>query len=162
VIGGLAVAVWGDPRVTKDADLKVLLTRDQAAQLLAAIPSEFSVESSDPETQLSQLGFIFTRDDKGVRVDLLLADLGFDQQAIERAREIEPIPGMKIVVCSPEDLVIYKIISTRAYDHEDARRVVARQGENLDHDYIEDCLRQFEIALDDSTLVLSYQRMKLG
>jgi hypothetical protein len=54
------------------------------------------------------------------------------------------------------------MISTRAYDHEDARKVVARQGSRLDHDYIEDILRQFELALDDSTLVQSYQKMKLA
>jgi hypothetical protein len=40
--------------IVQNADLKVLLTRDQAAQLLAAIPAEYSVESSDPEAQLSQ------------------------------------------------------------------------------------------------------------
>lgn len=162
VIGGIAVAVWGDPRVTKDADLKVLLTREQAAQLLAAIPPEYQIESSDPEGDLRQLGFIFTRDKSGVRMDLLLADLGFDQKAIERGCEIEPLPGVNVVVCSPEDLIIYKLISTRAYDHEDARKIVARQGAKLDHDYIEDLLGQFEIALDDSTLVQSYQRMKLA
>jgi Nucleotidyltransferase of unknown function (DUF6036) len=29
VIGGLAVAVWGEPRVTKDVDLRVSLQREQ-------------------------------------------------------------------------------------------------------------------------------------
>lgn len=166
VIGGLAVAVWGDPRATKDGDLKVLLTREQATQLLAAIPAEYAIELpngfSDPETALQQLGFIFTRDDGGTRIDLLLADLAFDQQAISRGREIEPLPGIRIMICSPEDLIIYKLISTRAYDHEDARKVIARQGGKLDHEYIEDILRQFEVALDDSTLVQSYQRMRLA
>lgn len=166
VIGGLAVAVWGDPRATKDADLKVLLTREQAAQLLAAIPAAYTIELpngfSDPKTALQQLGFIFTHDDKGTRIDLLLADLAFDQQAIERGREIEPLPGIRITICSPEDLIIYKLISTRAYDHEDARKVIARQGKSLDHNYIEDLLRQFEIALDDSTLVQLFQRMILA
>jgi hypothetical protein len=159
VIGGIAVAVWGDPRVTKDADLKVLLTREQAKQLLDALPSEYQIISSDPEGDLRELGFIFIKDSNGVRIDLLLSDLGFDQQAVERGREIEPLPGLRMVVCAPEDLVIYKLISTRAYDHEDARKVVARQARKLDHDYIEDWLRQFEIALDDSTLVQSYRKM---
>lgn len=162
VIGGIAVAIWGDPRVTKDADLKVLLTREQSSQLLAAIPPEYQIESSDPEGDLRQLGFIFTKDKSGVRIDLLLADLGFDRQAIERGSEIAPVPGINLIVCSPEDLIIYKMISTRAYDREDARKVVARQGAKLDHDYIEDLLQQFEIALDDSTLVQSYRQMRLS
>ncbi|MDX2043365.1 MAG: nucleotidyltransferase [Acidobacteriota bacterium] len=108
VIGGIAVAVWGDPRATKDADLKVLLTRDQATQLLNALPKGYTIESSDPEGDLRQFGFLFTRDDTGVRIDLLLADLSFDQQVIERGREIQVPGGIKIIVCSPEDLIIYK------------------------------------------------------
>lgn len=160
VIGGLAVAVWGNPRVTKDADLKVLLTREQAAQLLAALPSEYQALTADPEAELRQLGFIFIQDAQGVRIDLLLADLGFDQQAIGRGQVIEPLPGAKITVCTPEDLIIYKLISTRAYDHEDARRVIGRQHDKLDDNYIEDWLRQFELALNDSTLVQSYRQMR--
>lgn len=53
VIGGIAVAIWGDPRVTKDADLRVLLTREQAGQLLAALPSEYKILSSDPQNETS-------------------------------------------------------------------------------------------------------------
>ena len=37
VIGGVAVAVWGEPRVTRDVDLKVSLGRDSAQQLLQAL-----------------------------------------------------------------------------------------------------------------------------
>jgi hypothetical protein len=34
VIGGLAVATWGEPRLTRDVDLKVLLSRQDADRLL--------------------------------------------------------------------------------------------------------------------------------
>ncbi len=34
VIGGVAVGVWGEPRVTRDVDVKVLLGRDDAPRLL--------------------------------------------------------------------------------------------------------------------------------
>ena len=30
VIGGIAVAAWGEPRVTRDVDLKILLSREDA------------------------------------------------------------------------------------------------------------------------------------
>lgn len=162
VIGGLAVAVWASPRVTKDADLKVLLTREQAGRLISALPSDYKIMSSDPEADLRRLGFIFTEDRNQVRIDLLLSDLGFDENVIARRREIEPVPNLKIGVCTAEDLIIYKLLSTRAYDHQDAKNVVRRQGNNLDHDYVEYWLRQFEIALDDSTLVESYLKLKLA
>jgi len=55
VTGGIAVAIWGDPGVTKDADLKVLLSREQAKQLLDAIPSDYQIISDDPEHDLRQI-----------------------------------------------------------------------------------------------------------
>lgn len=64
--------------------------------------------------------------------------------------------GLAVRVCSPEDLLIYKLIATRARDHEDARGIVRRQGDTLDSDYILNWLKQFEAALDDSPLVETY------
>ncbi len=57
-----------------------------------------------------------------------------------------------------EDLIIYKLISIRPHDHEDVRGVVLHQGPDLDDGYVLDWLRQFEVALDDSTLVPEYMR----
>jgi len=58
------------------------------------------------------------------------------------------------------DLIIYKLISLRPRDHADAESVVRRQGDSLDDTYVLDILRQFEQALDDSTLVAEYQRLR--
>src|SRR5262245_18164720 len=160
VIGGLAVAAWGEPRATKDADLKVLLQREQAKRLLAALPPEYELLADEPEKMLLQLGFVFTRHPSGVRIDLLLADTEFDIQAMKRRRQIDPWPAFSLTVCSPEDLIIDKMISTRARDQEDALGVIRLQSENLDHDYVEDWLRQFELAFDDTTLVQSYRQMR--
>jgi hypothetical protein len=63
-------------------------------------------------------------------------------------------------VCSPEDLVIYKLISIRLRDHEDVQGIVRRQGANLNDNYVLDWLRQFEQAFDDSTLVAEYKRFR--
>ena len=46
VIGGLAVGVWGEPRATRDVDLKVLLQRDEAPRLdLLMSDTEFDAEA---------------------------------------------------------------------------------------------------------------------
>jgi len=52
------------------------------------------------------------------------------------------------------------MISTRARDHEDAQSVADRQGDALDDRYVIHWLRQFELALDDSTLVAQYQQWR--
>jgi hypothetical protein len=43
VIGGLAILALGRPRFTQDADLKVLLSRDEAPRLIAALPLAASI-----------------------------------------------------------------------------------------------------------------------
>ena len=156
VIGGVAVATWGNPRVTRDVDLKVLLGREDADRLLALLSPDYVPLLPDPLTVLRQQAVLFVTDWDGVRFDLLLAETPYDHEAIRRGREVEVAPGITIRICSPEDLIIYKMISTRARDHEDARSVVHRQGDALDDRYVIRWLRWFERALDDSTLVAQY------
>lgn len=160
VIGGLAVAVWGEPRLTRDADLKVLLSREDARRLIDVLIPDYQLLADAPEATLQQFGFIFTKDATGVRLDLLLAETSFDAQAIERRRTVEVEPNLSILVTSPEDLIVYKMISTRPRDHEDVVGIIRRQKNTLDDSYIMNWLSQFEQALDDSTLVAEYRRMR--
>lgn len=159
VIGGLAVAIWGEPRLTRDVDLKVLLHRDQARLLVSALPGGFRCLADQPEETLRRVGFLFVQDAAGIRIDFLLAETGFDLEAISRKSQIEMM-GKNIAVCTPEDLIIYKMISTRPRDHEDVRGVIRRQQDKLEDDYITSWLHQFEQALDDSTLVSSFRQMR--
>ena len=89
-----------------------------------------------------------------------LADVSFDEAAIQRSRAIELETGAVAQVRTGEDLIIYKIISTRPQDHVDVENIIRRQGDALDDRYVLKWLRLFEQALDDSTLILSYQRFR--
>jgi len=160
VIGGMAVAVWGEPRVTRDVDLKILLSRQDADRLLEILSPDYKSLVPNPHEALRKQALIFVQDSLGTRLDLLLADTPYDVIAIQRGRDIEIQPGIKIHFCSPEDLIIYKLISTRLRDHDDAKSVVRRQGDSLDDEYLIGWLRQFEVALDDSTLVAEYKGMR--
>jgi hypothetical protein len=160
VIGGMAVAIWGEPRLTRDVDLKILLTRKDAGRLLEVIIPIYQPLMPDPLETLQKQALVFIQDSAGNRLDLLLAETPYDVAAIQRGREVEAQPGINIHLCSPEDLIIYKIISTRPRDHEDARSVIRRQGDSLDDIYVVNWLIQFEQALDDSTLVAEYQGLR--
>jgi hypothetical protein len=162
VIGGVAIALWGEPRVTRDVDLKILLGRHEADRLLTVLTPDYTPLLPDPRHALREQAMLFVQDSAGTRLDLLLADTPYDVQAIRRGRIVEVQPGATICVCSPEDLVIYKLVSTRLRDHEDASSVVRRQGDTLDDSYVLHWLRQFEQALDDSTLVAEYTRLRAG
>ena len=85
VIGGLAVGIWGEPRLTRDVDLKVLLQRRQATRLLSVLNADYVFLADTPEQTLKRMGMLFVQDNvTGLRFDLLLADTPFDVQAIER------------------------------------------------------------------------------
>jgi hypothetical protein len=75
VIGGLAIAIWGKLRFTKDADLKIALSRAEASRVLDVLPPAYQFISEKPEETLKQLGFVFLKDASGVRIDLLLVEL---------------------------------------------------------------------------------------
>lgn len=160
VIGGLAVGAYGEPRVTRDADLKVLLGRDDVERLLRVLASDYMSLLPDPGQALRKQAMIFVQDAAGARLDLLLADTPYDVLAIQRGRDVEVQPGLTVQMCSPEDLIIYKLISTRLRDREDAAGVIRRQDNKLDDAYVIDWLRQFEIAFDDFTLVAEYKRLR--
>ncbi len=160
VIGGVALSVWGEPRVTRDVDLKVLLGREEASRLLEVIADGYIPLSDDPLRTLTRLGFLFVEDLSGTRLDLLLSDTDFDVQVIRRAQPVELAAGSAVYVCTSEDLIIYKMLSTRPRDYEDVVSIVRRQGDGLDDKYVLDWLRRFEQALDDSTLVAEYCRLR--
>lgn len=160
VIGGIAVAVWGEPQVTRDVHIKVLLERDAAQRLLEAIGRDYVPLQADPLTALTHTGVLFVQDAQGTRLNLLLSDVSFDVETIQRAKTVALQAGLVAVVCSPEDLIIYKLISTRQRDLDDAQSVARRQGDALDDEYVFTWLRRFEQALDDSTLVATYRRLR--
>jgi hypothetical protein len=43
IIGGIAVSVWGEPRLTQDTDIRVALGRDDSDRLLRVLPSDYTL-----------------------------------------------------------------------------------------------------------------------
>jgi hypothetical protein len=160
VIGGIAVSVWSRPRTTQDIDFKVLLDRDAAQRLLEVLSPDYAPLQLDPLQALRQHGVLFVKDSAGIRIDLQLADVSFDESAIQRAQRLELEPGLMAHVCTAEDLIIYKSISTRPQDQVDVENIVRRQGDKLDDGYVLHWLRLLEQALDDSTLISTYRRLR--
>ena len=107
VIGGVAVALWGEPRVTRVVDLKILLGRDEADRLLTILTPDYTPLLPDPRQALREQAMLFVQDSAETRLDLLLADTPYDIEAIRRGRDFELQPGETICACSPEDLLIY-------------------------------------------------------
>ena len=158
-IGGMAVSVWGEPRLTRVIDVKVLVEREERARLLQVL-GDYRPLNADPDRALRRNGVAFFLDRHETRVDILLAETPFDQAAMVRAKTIEVEPEISIRVCSAEDLVIYKMVSTRTRDRADVETIIQRQATALDDAYVVRWLKEFEAAFDDSTLIREYRRLR--
>ncbi len=160
LIGGLAVSAWGNPRLTRDIDIKVLLRRDERKRLLDTLGDDYRSLQANPDNALRHNGIVFVLSPEGKRIDIALTDTSFDEELIARAQLVEVLPKLKVRVCSAEDLIVLKIIAIRPQDQQDVATIIQRQGNNLDEKYILKWLKEFEQAIDDSTLVSTYQRLK--
>ena len=139
---------------------EIVRMHQEAEKLLGALGTEYKPFGDNPLEMLNKNGILFVHDTNGVRIDIHLCDTAFDNSTIERATSIEIAPGSPVMVCSAEDLVIYKMLSTRPSDARDFEGIIDCQGDALDDQYIIYWLKQFEAALDDSTLINTYKRMR--
>jgi hypothetical protein len=84
VIGGVAIGAWGEPRLTRDVDLKIMLRREDAQDLLTILGDEYISLVPNPVEMLQKQALVFVQDSRATRLDLLLADTTYDEIAIQR------------------------------------------------------------------------------
>ncbi len=152
VIGGQAVLLHGEPRLTRGIDITLgvdtsALTKVLAlAKTIGLIPSVRDVEQFVRKTNVLPLS------DKRatIRVDLIFSITPYEAQAIQRA-ESRSMQGTPIRFATVEDLVIHKLVAGRPRDLEDIRGILARR-QNLDEAYLKRWLPTFRGAVGHDLL----------
>ena len=151
VIGGQAVLVHGEPRLTRDIDVTLGVSLDRLSDVVAAAAAAGLKPLVDPEPFARETMVVPCADAaSGVRVDLVLSDSAWERAAVGRARDVR-IGGTDVRFVTPEDLIVQKVVAGRPRDLEDVRSVVARHPQ-LDRKTIEATLREFEAALEQPLL----------
>jgi hypothetical protein len=140
--GGLALAAYGEPRETRDADFAVVgLSGYVAVEAVATI----GVRPSLALDRARFGGLLISRitlAGGGGRTGLNVLDLAeprsarFAAAALERA-VTGSLRGIAIRVLSPEDFVLFKLLSTRERDLEDAATLRRAEGLSLDRSFID-------------------------
>lgn len=149
LIGGLAVSLRGQPRMTVDVDLVILADVDQALQLaqeLGSTPFETlfpGVEEVVSRSYILPLRHRAT----GIRVDLAIGISGFEQRAVARATTIT-IGDVCVPVVAVEDLLVMKALAGRPQDEEDIRGLVAAQRDAIDWPACLDVAEKLGEAID--------------
>ena len=144
LIGGQAVLVYAEPRLTRDVDITLGVGKEglpQVERVAARLRLRILVDA--PADFVARTMVLPCADDaSGLRVDFIFSWSPYEQQAIARARHIE-VAHTPVSFASPEDLIVHKIVAGRARDLEDVRGVVAKVSP-LDLEYIRTWLQQFE------------------
>jgi len=135
VFGGIANSMYGNPRQTYDIDVKIILeSQTVSTPFIKAIQRIAEILPADPAAFLAETHVLPVRVD-GVPVDIVLAELSYETDAIRRAVTLE-YAGIAFRVCTPEDLIIQKAVSERRKDWDDIEIIIQRQSANLDRDYL--------------------------
>ena len=114
--GSLASSIHGEPRATNDIDMVVDLQASQVSAFIAALGPDFAVDRE------SLVDAVHRRDSCNIfflpfftKVDLFVARTGpFDRAELARGRRITVDDGGSLIVKSPEDTVLRKLLWFRA------------------------------------------------
>ena len=160
VIGGQAVIVRGDPRLTRDIDVTVGVGTEAIPRLLLLLADlGLAPLPEDPAAFARQTMVIPAADPaSGVRVDLILSWTSFEAEAIGRATPVT-VDGSTYRVASAADLVVLKIIAGRPRDLDDVRGILVRDPE-IDVALIERWLQAFRESIEsDTDPVVAFRRI---
>ena len=159
IIGGQAVLLYGEPRLTRDIDITLGVDIDRLQTLLAVVRKlSLKILPEDAAAFVRQTMVLPTLDETTrIRVDFIFSFTPYESQAIRRAKKVQ-ILGQDISFASVEDLIIHKIFAGRPRDIEDARSVILKNPD-LDVPYVEEWLKAFDDASDDRPFLSDFRRI---
>jgi hypothetical protein len=148
VIGGQAVLLYGEPRLTKDIDITLGVGVDRLNEM-KAIVNRLSLKylTDNVDHFVKETMVLPAIDQKsGIRIDFIFSYSPYERQAIKRAKGIL-FGKTRIKFAALEDVIIHKIIAERPRDIEDVESILLKNPEYDSH-YIEKWLAEFDAALD--------------
>jgi predicted nucleotidyltransferase len=149
VIGGQAVLLYGEPRLTKDIDITLGVGVEGFARITDLVRElALKILVDDPEAFVRKTMVLPVREDAtGILVDFIFSHSPYEEQAITRAREVQ-FGATAVKFASLEDVVIHKIIAGRGRDIDDVKAILLKNP-GYDTDYITKWLKEFDESLQE-------------
>jgi predicted nucleotidyltransferase len=152
IIGGQAVLLHGEPRLTRDIDITLGVTVEKLDVVLKLAKGIGLKPLVDPETFTRKTMVLPCEDPQtGIRVDFIFSFSPYGQQAIERSLSVK-MGRSRVKFASPEDLIVHKIFTGRPRDLEDVKSVLIKNPK-IDFNYIRNWLKEFENVTEEPLLV---------
>ena len=154
VIGGQAVLLYGEPRLTRDIDITLgvgVEELDRVKKIASGISLKILVKGEKDFVEKTMV--LPTMEEKSsIRVDFIFSFSPYERQAIKRARDIK-LGKTFVTFASLEDIVIHKMIAGRARDIEDIKAILLKNP-HYDEVYITRWLKEFGTSLEQNLLGL--------
>jgi predicted nucleotidyltransferase len=150
VIGGQAVLVYGEPRLTKDIDITVGIDVDEIGKIINVTKKlgfkNLVVNVEDFARKTMVLPVVDQK--SGIRIDIVFSFSPYEMQALERTTLVK-FGKTTVRFASLEDVVIHKIIAGRPRDIEDVKSILLK-NKNYDRQYILKWLKEFDLSLSEN------------
>ncbi len=153
LIGGLAVAVRGEPRSTLDVDIIVDCDVERALELVTQLNESNFRPLFEGVEQVVKTGLLLplVHQRFGIKVDIAIGMSGFEQDAI-RQSTMTAIGASNIPVVRSEYLIVMKQLAARPRDIDDIAKIFIRQGKHLDWNLTKRLASQLGEAVSDDLL----------
>jgi hypothetical protein len=134
VVGGVAVSMWVEPRLTRDVDVVVLVPKRHRSRLKQAL-----IDAGARPTEL-EMRILFEKKwvrltTAGPRLDVHLAASKHDREAFKNT-VVTQVADRKVPLACVEDLILYKLAAGRPHDLVDVESLI-RGIRDVDRGYLE-------------------------
>ena len=144
LVGSVASAAYGEPRLTLDIDVVAALTVEKLPRFLSTFPApDFYVSAEAAADAIrNKKQFNIIHPSSGLKIDVIVTKADeFDRGRFARKRNISVFPDRSADFASPEDIIIKKMEYYREGGSEKHLRDIAGilrvSGDGLDFSYIE-------------------------
>ena len=160
IIGGQAVLLYGEPRLTRDIDVTLGVDVDTLPKVIEVAKSlSLKLLPSKVKDFVKKTMVLPTKDEAtGIRVDFIFSFTPYEKKAIKRAREI-PVEKTVVRFASPEDVIIHKVFAGRARDLEDIKSILLKNS-SLNFSYIRKRLDEFDKSLPKMDLLRKFEGIR--
>jgi predicted nucleotidyltransferase len=147
IIGGQAVLLYGEPRLTKDIDIALGVTPERLLEIESLSKKlNLRILVENPKDFVKKTMVLPVEDEKtGISIDFIFSFSEYEKQAIKRANPVRMM-NTDVKFASLEDVVIHKIIAGRARDLEDVETILLKNPK-YDEKYIKKWLDKFDNSL---------------
>ena len=149
IIGGQAVLLYGEPRLTKDIDITLGINVDRLPDIVKITQKlDYRILVENTEDFVRETMVLPVEDQKtGIRIDFIFSFSPYEKQAIERAKAIM-MNKIPVKFASLEDVIVHKIVAGRARDLEDVKNVMLKNP-GYDVGYVESWLEKIDESMSD-------------